>query len=409
MKKWALIGFILFLVISAIMLGGYFATRGKKDDKEVKIEKVKYDAIAKKTVATGTIIPKKEIEIKPRVSGVIDAIYVKAGDEIEVGAELAKIKLVPDALSINNAETQVRTAELNLQAAERELRRQEQVAGSGEDVLQAQIALREAEAELERQKPLFDEGLISQQAMNQFKADVDVKKAALTSAGTTSNRALDAYKNDVAMSKSQLRSAKNNLQLLKDGATKKSGGASNVIVSTVNGTVLDIPLKVGGSVIESNTFNAGTTIASVADMRNMIFSGKIDESEAGKIKEGMNIKLTIGALPDEEYFADLYYISPKGKLDEGTIKFDIEAAVKLSEDDFIRAGYSANAEIVLEKKEKVLIIPEAALTIKDDTTFIEIKTGENEFEKRSIETGISDGLNIEILSGLSEGDEVKLP
>ena len=409
MKKWALIGFLLFLVISAIMLGGYFATRGKKDDKKVKVEKVKYDAIAKKTVATGTIIPKKEIEIKPRVSGVIDAIYVKAGDEIEVGAEIAKIKLVPDALSINNAETQVRTAELNLQAAERELRRQEEIAGSGEDVLQAQIALRESEAELERQKPLFEEGLISQQAMNQFTADVDVKKAALASAGTTSNRALDAYKNDVAMSKSQLQSARNNLQLLKDGATKKSGGASNVIVSTVNGTVLDIPLKVGGSVIESNTFNAGTTIANVADMRNMIFSGKIDESEAGKIKEGMNIKLTIGALPDEEYFAELYYISPKGKLDEGTIKFDIEAAVKLSEEDFIRAGYSANAEIVLEQKDKVLIIPEAALTLKDDSTFIEIKTGENEFEKRSIETGISDGLNIEILSGLNEGDEVKLP
>ena len=179
MKKWALIGFLLFLVISAILLGGYFATRGKKDDKEVKIEKVKYDAIAKKTVATGTIIPKKEIEIKPRVSGVIDAIYVKAGDVIDVGAEIAKIKLVPDALSINNAETQVRTAELNLQAAEREMRRQEEIAGSGEDVLQAQIALREAEAELERQTPLFEEGLISQQAMNQFKADLDVKKAAL--------------------------------------------------------------------------------------------------------------------------------------------------------------------------------------------------------------------------------------
>ena len=408
MKKLALIGLLLFFILSGAMLAWYFSTRGDNEEKDVKLETVERSSISKKTVATGSIIPEKEIEIKPRVSGVIEDIFVKAGQEVTVGQEIAKIKLVPDALSINNAETQVRNTELNLQAAERELRRQEQVSGSGEDVLQAQIALRESEAELRRQQTLYDEGLVSEQIYNQFKADVDLKKAALATASTGSDRSLDAFKADVALSKSQLQSARNNLQLLKEGATKKSSGASNVIVSTVNGTVLDIPLKVGASVIESNTFNNGTTIASVADMKSMIFSGKIDESEAGKIKEGMDLKLTIGALPDEEFNATLYYISPKGNLDEGTIKFDIEAAVKLEEDDFIRAGYSANAEIVLETKDDVLVVPESALTISGDTSFVQVKTGDKEYEKRSIKTGTSDGINIEVVEGLNEGDEVKV-
>ncbi len=408
MKKLALIGLLVFLVLSALMLTGYFMTRGKTNDKEVKLETVKRAPIAKKTVATGSIIPEKEIEIKPRVSGVIEEIYVKAGDEVEIGQEIAKIKLVPDAMSINNAETQVRNAQLNLQTAERELRRQEQVSNTGEDVQQAQIALRESEKELQRQKALYDEGIISEQAYNQLIADVDLKKAALETAGTSSDRNLDRFRADVDLARSQLQSAQNNLTLLKEGAAKKSSGASNVISSTVNGTVLDMPLKVGASVIESNNFNPGSTIALVADMRNMIFSGKIDESEAGKIKEGMNLKLTIGALPDKEYNAELYYIAPKGNMDEGTIKFDIEAAVKLKEEDFIRAGYSANAEIILEQKEDVLVVPESALTLKGDSTFVEIKTGENEYKKTAIKTGISDGLNIEVLDGVAEGDEIKI-
>ena len=408
MKKWIIIAFIIFLILSLLGLGAYFSSRGKQDDKDVKTEKVETTDISKKTVATGSIIPEREVQIKPRVSGVIEKIFVKAGDEVVLGQEIAKIKLVPDALSINNAETQVRNAELNLQAAERELRRQQEVTGSGQDIEAARIAVREAEKEVARQKALFDEGLISEQAYNLLTADVDVKKAALLTAQTGSNRSLDSFKNDVELSKSQLQSARNNLSLLKEGAAKKSGGASNVIVSSVNGTVLDIPLKEGASVIESNTFNDGTTIATVADMKSMIFSGKIDESEAGKIKEGMDITLTIGALPDKKFNAVLYYISPKGMVDEGTIKFDIEARVEISEEDYIRAGYSANADIEVDRKDGVLAITESALEIKGDSTFVQLKKDEDEFERTHIKTGISDGLKIEIVEGLSEGDEVKV-
>ncbi len=408
MKKWALIIFLLFLVGSIGFLGWYFNSRGKSDETKVKLEKVERGDISKKTVATGSIIPEKEVAIIPRVSGVIDAIYVKAGDQVKVGQEIAKIKLVPDAMTINNAETQVRNAELSVQRAERELQRQKQVSQSGQDVQQASIALRESEKELARQKALFDDGIISEQAYNQFSADVELKRAALDIASTGADRTLDTYQADLDLQRSQLRSAKNNLSLLKEGATKKSGGASNVIVSTVDGTVLSVPLKEGASVIESNTFNAGSTIALVANMKSMIFAGKIDESEAGKIREGMDIELTIGALPDKKYKAKLYYVSPKGTMQEGTIKFDIEAKVQLKEGDFIRAGYSANADIEVDRKENVLVISEAALDFAGDTTFVKIKKGEGEYERSQIKTGLSDGLKIEVISGLSEGNEVKL-
>ena len=407
MKKWFLIFFVGFLLISFLGLGAYFSMKGGDDEKDAKTETVERSTLAKKTVATGSIVPAKEVAIKPRVSGVIEEIYLKAGDPVKVGQEIAKIKLVPNAVSINNAEAQVQQAKLSVQAAERELRRQEQVAGTGQDLESSRIALREAEKELTRQESLFNDGIISQQAFDQFKADVDVKKAGLQNAGTTADRNLDRFRNDLDLSKSQLGSAQNNLRLLREGSSKKSGGASNVIVSTVNGTVLEVPVKEGASVIESNTFNDGSTIAVVADMRDMIFSGKVDESEAGKIKKGMPLKLTIGALPDEEYQAVLYYVSPKGKMDEGTIKFDIEASLKLKDDDFIRAGYSANADIVLEEKDDVLVIPEACLKLSGDSTFVELKQGD-EFEKIEIQTGISDGLKIEVIGGLSEGDEVKV-
>ncbi len=408
MKKLALIAFLLFLICSIGFLGWYFSSRGKTDEKAIKLEKVQRSDIRKKTVATGSIIPEKEVAIIPRVSGVIESIYVKAGETVKVGQEIAKIKLVPDALTINNAETQVRNAELAVKRAERELERQTQVSNSGQDVQQAAIALRESEKELARQKALFDDGIISEQAYNQFSADVDLKRATLQTTTTGADRTLDTYRADLDLQRSQLQSARNNLTLLKKGAAKKSGGASNVIVSTVDGTVLAIPLKEGASVIESNTFNAGSTLALVADMQSMIFAGKIDESEAGKISEGMEIELTIGALPDKKYKAELYYISPKGMMTEGSIKFDIEARVKLEKGDFIRAGYSANADIEVDKKENVLVISEAALELSGDSTFVMLRKAKGEYERTQIETGISDGLKIQVLSGLAEDQVVKL-
>ncbi|MEQ8880368.1 MAG: HlyD family efflux transporter periplasmic adaptor subunit, partial [Cyclobacteriaceae bacterium] len=209
------------------------------------------------------------------------------------------------------------------------------------------------------------------------------------------------------LNKQQVEAAENNLELIKEGASKKSGAVSNLVKSTVAGMVLDVPVEEGNFVIETNTFNDGTTIASVADMSELIFEGKVDEAEVGKLKEGMQLKLTIGALDTVKFFADLEYISPKGIEEEGAIQFEIRAAVKQRDDYFLRAGYSANADIVLDKKEKVLAVKESNVLFEEDKTFVEVAMGEQQFEKREITTGISDGINIEVLTGLDEDQKIK--
>jgi HlyD family secretion protein len=209
--------------------------------------------------------------------------------------------------------------------------------------------------------------------------------------------------------KEELAAAENNLELIKNGVTKKAQTATNTLVrSTVNGMVLDVPIKEGNSVIQSNTFNNGTTICTVADMNDMIFKGKVDETEVGKIKEGMNIELEIGAIEKDKFGAILEYIAPKGKEENGAIQFEIKATVVLKENQFIRAGYSANANIVLEKKDSVLVIPEGMLKFEKDSSYVEVETATPQaFEKRMVKTGISDGINIEITEGLRKADKVK--
>ena len=209
------------------------------------------------------------------------------------------------------------------------------------------------------------------------------------------------------LNKQQLEAAGNNLELIREGASKKSGTVSNQVRSTVNGMILDMPVKEGSFVIETNTFNDGTTIASIANMNEMIFEGQVDESEVGKLREGMELFLKIGALETETFIASLEYISPKGLEDEGAIQFEIRAAVNLKENAFLRAGYSANADIVLEQREKVLAIKESNLIFEDEKIYVEVMVGEQVFEKREIKTGISDGINIEVVSGLTQAESVK--
>ena len=204
-----------------------------------------------------------------------------------------------------------------------------------------------------------------------------------------------------------MQAAENNVALIKDGASKKSGKVSNLVHATASGIVLDVPVKEGSFVVETNTFNSGTNIAVVANMEDMIFEGQVDESEVGKLKEGMPLELKVGAIGESQFTAHLEYISPKGFEDQGTIKFEIRAAVKLNDDNFLRAGYSANADIVLDKRENVLAINEANLIIEDAKPFVEIAVGEQQFERKAIKTGLSDGINIEILSGLNENDSIK--
>ncbi|MCU0370718.1 MAG: efflux RND transporter periplasmic adaptor subunit [Bacteroidales bacterium] len=314
--------------------------------------------IIKSTVATGSVIPRKEIMIKPQVSGIVEELYVEAGDMIKKGDLLAKIKIIPDMVSLNNAQSRLN---------------------------RARISFDDSKRQYERQKDLLEQGVV---ALAEFEP-YDL-----------------AYKNAIE----EVEAAENNLELIKEGQTKKGGQATNTIVrSTAEGMVLDVPVEVGFSVIESNTFNDGTTIASVADMGDMIFEGKIDETEVGKIKEGMPLILTVGAIDDASFTAVLEHISPKGVEENGAIQFEIKANVELQKDQFIRAGYSANAKVVLDRTDSVMAIPESILQFEGDSSYVEVETAPQQFEKRFIKTGLSDGINVEVKSGLSMEDKIKKP
>lgn len=314
--------------------------------------------IIKKTVATGSVIPRREVNMKSQVSGIIEKLYVIAGQEIKTGDVIAKVKIIPNMINLANAENRVNQAKINFD---------------------------NSQTEYDRNGSLLKQNVIA-------KADFQPYELKLKSA------------------KEELDAAENNLQLIKEGVTKSAGQATNTLIrSTITGMVLDVPMKEGSSVIESNTFNEGTTIASVADMGEMIFEGKVDESEVGKIHEGMDLILTIGAIDKESFSAKLEYIAPKGVTENGAIQFLIRAALAKNNGTFLRAGYSANADIILAKKDKAFSIPENVLKFEKEKTFVEIETSKNVFEKRYITTGLSDGLNIEILDGLKKTDRIKVP
>lgn len=351
---------ILGVVVLLAVFGGTLFFLYNKSKKKPELYETKspfVSDVVMKTVATGSVVPRFEIEIKPQVSGIIDEIYVQAGDRITKGQVIARIKIIPDMVNLNSAENRLNRAKINFE---------------------------DSKVDFERQQKLFDKNVIS---YTEFK---------------TAKVAFDAAKEEIT-------AAENNLELIKNGVTKTAKTATNTLVRSNNdGMVLDVPIEVGNSVIQSNTFNDGTTIAIVADMHDMIFEGKVDETEVGKIKEGMPIELEIGAIDKEKFDAILAYISPKGKEENGAIQFEIKADVKLKEGQFIRAGYSANANIVLDRKDSVMVIPEGMLKFENDSSYVEVQTGvEQQFEKRFVKTGLSDGINIEITEGLTKTDKVK--
>jgi len=356
MKKVLLGLFIVVFLGLSGWLGYYFYKKSNTDPVVYKTEAPFETEIVKKTVATGSIVPRKEVQVKSQVSGIVEELFVEAGQIVKKGQLLAKIRIVPNIVSVNNAQTQLQTAKLNFDEAKQELARYEQ---------------------------LFAQKVIAEQEFRKYKADYNLKREAL-------------------------QAAENNLQLVREGASRRSGASSNQVYSTIDGMLLDVPVKVGTSIIERNNFNEGTTIAAVADMRSLVFEGKIDESEVGKLKENMDLLLTIGAIEGRVFNAKLEYIAPKGLLEEGAIKFPIRAKVLLDEKDFIRAGYSANADIVLDKRAKVLAIKESMLKFEKDQPYVEVETAPQQFEKRSVKTGLSDGINIEIVSGLSKNEKIKV-
>ena len=355
MKK--LVWFAILALIAFIFIGTAVFLFNKSQEKPVVYET---DApfkttLIKKTVAIGKVIPRKEVNVTSQVSGVVEKVYVVAGQTVKKGDLIARITLAPNMVMLNSAESQLQSAEINL---------------------------KNAEDELERQKKLYADKLISESEYNKFLLTYNLQRQAVES-------------------------AENNLLLIREGATRKSDLVSNMIRATVDGMILDVPNKEGAFIVESSTFGAGTTVASLADMNDMIFEGMVDEAEVGKIREGMELVLDVGALEGEPFSAVLEYISPKGIEDQGTIKFQIRAAVTLSDQLFLRANYSANADIVLDKRENVLAINEGNLLIEDEQHFVEVETAPQQFEKRKVETGLSDGINIEIVSGLKEGEKIK--
>lgn len=315
-------------------------------------------SIIKKTVATGSVIPRKEILIKSQVSGIVEKLFVTAGQMIKQGDVIAKIKIIPNMLNLNNAENRLSVAKINFDGVK---------------------------VEFDRTEELYKQGVVA-------KAEFQQSEIRLNTA------------------KEELAAAQSNLDLIKDGVTKNAGNATNTLVrSTISGMILDIPAKEGNSVIESNTFNEGTTIAAIANMGEMIFEGKLDESEVGKIKEGMELILTVGAVETEKFKAKLEYISPKGVSENGAIQFQIKAKVDMNSTNFLRAGYSANADIILDKRDSVLAIQESWMKFEGKESFVEIEKTPGTFEKRMLKTGLSDGINIEILEGLKGTEKIKMP
>lgn len=317
--------------------------------------------INKTTVITGTIEPRDEVEVKPQISGIITEIYKEAGDKVEAGEVIAKVKVIPDMGQLSSAESRVRLAEINL---------------------------KQAQVNYNREKQLYDKQLVSAE-------EYDNVRQALDQAREEKTAAIDA------------------LEVVRDGVSSSNASASSTLIrSTISGLILDVPVKVGNSVILSNTFNDGTTIATVADMGDLIFKGNIDETEVGQLVTGMQMKITIGALQNLRFDASLEYISPKATDNNGANQFEIKAAVSVPQGNEIRSGYSANAEIVLASARSVLTVPESAIEFSGDDTYVYVVKGQGDektYERRKVVTGLSDGVNIEIRSGLKKTDRVRGP
>ncbi|WP_445747399.1 efflux RND transporter periplasmic adaptor subunit [Polaribacter sp.] len=351
--------------IILIIIGVFFVAAliwfGKKNSKSIiqyETEKPFKTTILKKTVATGKVTPLEEIEIKPQITGIIDKILLLEGAKVVKGDLIATVRVVPNEQSLLSAKGRVDNIK---------------------------IILDNAKIALDRNKNLFERGVISKQEFENIELNY--------------NQTLQDLKN-----------AQNDYQIIKSGSSGAAGAANTNIYAQMTGTILEIPVKEGDQVIQSNNFNAGTTIASIADMNKMIFEGKVDESEVGKLVNGSEIEVSIGAIEGKKFPAKLNFIAPKGTEEAGAVQFKIKADVSLDESYFIRAGYSANADIVLEKKENVLAIKEALLRFdpKTEEPYVEVKKADGSFEKRTLKLGVSDGVNVQILKGIDEKDEIKV-
>ena len=355
MKKFGKI--LLVVLVAAIFVGTFVYLFQRSKPKEIQYQEVVPEKgdIAKSTVVTGKIQPRDEVNVKPQINGIVAELYKKAGETVQQNEVIAKLKVIPDMSQLSSAQSRVRLAEVNL---------------------------KQAQTNYNREKKLYDQQLVS--------ADEFEKVA----------QALQQAQEEMVI-------AQETLEIVRDGVSSSNkSGSTTLVRSTISGLILDIPVKVGNSVTMSNTFNDGTTIATVANMDDLIFDGNIDETEVGRLHVGLPVRISIGALQDVHFDAALEYISPKATESNGTNLFEIKASVTVPSDVTIRSGYSANAEIVLEQAQDVLTLAESAIQWEGDSTFVYVRNAEG-WDKRPVVTGLSDGVNIEVKSGLSEGETVR--
>ena len=361
MKK--VLKIFLGVLFAALLIGTFvFLWQKTRPVKVVyAIVQPKTDTLRQYVVATGKVQPRDEVEIKPQISGIISDVYKEAGETVRQGEVIATVKVIPEMGQLSSAESRVSVAEISL----------------------AQVT-----REYERTKALYEKGVVSAEEAEQGRTEFE-------------------------KAEEELRNARENLEIVKEGIASRFAELSNTqIRSTIDGMILDVPIKIGNSVIQANTFNDGTTIATVADMSNMQFQGNVDETDVGKLHEGMPVKLTIGALQDVELDATLEYVAPKSTESNGVILFEVKAAVQIPEGVFVRAGYSANASIVIESREGVLTLPESTVEFEGEKTYVYLLTSaedaaEQTFDKREVKIGLSDGINIELTEGVTADDKVR--
>jgi len=349
---------IILLILGFLFAIAYFVRTNSTSSIEYDTSSPFISSIQKTSVVTGTVIPEDEVDIKPQLNGIIDNILVEEGDIVEVGQLIAIIKVVPDERSVYGARAQVTTARLTVQNAERQIK---------------------------RAKELFEKQIISQQ---------DYEDAEL----------------NYNTAKENLIAAQNDLEILRKGSVAGSSTANTNIRATVSGTILEIPVKLGDQVIAANNFNEGTSVAIIADLNEMIFEGQVDEAEVGKLELGQSLKVNMAAIPGREFDAILKFVAPKGTEQGGAVQFKIEADLTLDEDTFVRAGYSANGSLVVENKQEIMVIAEALLQFDRRTQlpYVEVEISDQNFERRDVTTGLSDGIKVEILSGVSMDDKIKI-
>lgn len=373
MKRTGTIITLLVILIAFTAGIWYIYSKDKTDPVMYETEQATTKTIVKKTVATGSIVPKEEVLIKPNISGIIDEIFVVAGDVIKSGDLIAKVKVVPNVNSLSSAQNSINSAKTQVETA--------------------RLAYESQKSIYDRQKALFDKGVISANEFDQARLSFD--------------QAQQRYNQE----KVNLGGAQQTYSIVKTGTARGLGGTANTeIRATVGGMVLDVPVKTGNQVIESNNFNDGTTIATLADVDKMIFEGKVDESEVGKISENLPLEITVGAIENKKFDAVLDYIAPKGISENGAIQFEIKGTLAKKDTTFIRAGLSANASIILAKADEVLALKEALIQYDTETKkpFVEVATGDQQFERREVELGVSDGLFVEIKSGITKEDNIKV-